>query len=111
MLKGMTVILLSKTQTGTDGFEQPIYSYGTGTEISNVLVGEPTPEERVDELNLSGRKIQYILGIPKGDTHDWEDQIVEFFGKRWRTVGITVEGIEANIPLQWHKKVRVERYE
>lgn len=51
-----------------------------------------------------------MLGIPKGDLHHWEDSTVEFFGQKYKTFGFTIEGIEANIPLAWHKKVRVERY-
>ena len=35
---------------------------------------------------------------------------VEFFGQRFRTYGDVTEGIEAMIPLQWNKKVKVERY-
>ena len=53
--------------------------------------------------------LEYMLGIPKGDTHNWEDTIVEFWGGRYRTFGMTIQGIEANIPTPWHKKVRVER--
>lgn len=67
-----------------------------GTEaVENVLIGEP-----------SGGG--YTLGIPKGDAHDWIDRKIGFFGEIWRTVGTPVQGIETNIPLCWHKKVRVE---
>ena len=61
-------------------------------------------------MNLTGKKAVYTLAIPKGDTHDWEDKEVKFFGKRWRTFGIPLEGIEQLIPLDWNKKVMVERY-
>ena len=40
----------------------------------------------------------------------WHDVTVEFFGQRFRTYGDVTEGIEAMIPLQWNKKVKVERY-
>lgn len=110
MIQGMTITLLEKTQNGTDAFNRPLYVY-TPVSVDNVLVGQPSDDERTSELNLTGRRIEYVLGIPKGDTHDWEDQIVEFFGHRFRTFGIPVQGIEANIPLSWHKKVRCERYE
>lgn len=110
MIQGMTITLLQKTQSGSDPFGQPIYAL-TPVSVDNVLVGQPTDQERADELNLTGRRIEYILGIPKGDEHDWENQLVEFFGHRFRTFGIPVQGIEANIPLSWHKKVRCERYE
>jgi len=110
MIQGMPIKLLTKTQTGVNAFKEPIYTWSTEV-IDDVLVGEPTPEERVDEMNLTGRMIAYTLGIPKGDNHDWENQIVEFFGEKFRTFGIPVRGIEANIPLRWHTKVKCERYE
>lgn len=110
MIQGMTVTLWNKTQTGTDGFGEPIYSWSSKT-VNNVLVGQPTAEERTNELTLTGRMIAYTLGIPQGDTNDWENQIVEFFGHKFLTFGIPEQGIEANIPLSWHKKVKCERYE
>ena len=48
--------------------------------------------------------------IPKGDTHNWEDAEIEFFGERWRSVGMTTQGLEHMIPLEWNKKVLVEAY-
>lgn len=110
MIHGMTVTLWNKTQTGVDGFGQPIYSWTSKT-VDNVLVGHPTAEERINELTLTGRSIEYTLGIPKGNTDDWENQIVEFFGHKYLTFGIPEQGIEANIPMSWHKKVKCARYE
>lgn len=110
MIQGMTVTLWNKTQTGVDGFGNPVYTWESKT-VDNVLVGQPTAEERTNELNLTGRMIEYTLGIPKGNEDEWENQIVEFFGHRFRTFGIPEQGIEANIPLSWHKKVKCERYD
>lgn len=71
---------------------------GSSTEtVSNVLVGEPTSDGK-----------GFTLGIPKGDTHTWYDRKIGFFGRVFRTVGYPEEGIEANIPLCWHKKVHVQ---
>lgn len=111
-INGMTINLLTKRQISTDAFNQPIYAY-TIEEVDDVLVAQPTAQERADELNLSGRMIEFTLGIPKGDTHNWEDQIVEFFGHKFKTFGIPEQGIESNIPekIRWHKKVKCERYE
>lgn len=106
----MTILLWNKTKVDDDPFGEPVYAF-TSEEVANVLVGQPTAQERLDEYNLSGKMIEYTLGIPKGDTHDWNDQIVEFFGEKFKTFGIPEQGIEANIPLQWHKKVKCERYE
>ena len=110
LIKGMTVVLWNKTQTGTDDFNEPVYEW-TSKSVDNVLVGNPTPQELLDEKTLTGRSIDYILGIPKGDTNNWENQIVEFFGHKFLTYGIPEHGIEANVPGPWHKKVKCQRYE
>lgn len=109
MIKGINIDLLVKNQTGKDAFNAPIYAE-EWVEIKNVLIGEPTTEEVTSELNLSGKRIFYVLGIPKGDEHIWEDTRVRILGKEYRTIGYPMEGIEHNIPGPWHKKVRVERY-
>ena len=75
-----------------------------------MLVGEPSAEDIVNEMQLYGKRIAYTLAIPKGDTHDWNDVTVGFFGQKWRTYGGVTQGIEAMIPLTWNKKVKVERY-
>lgn len=110
LIKGMTVTLWTKIQTGTDEFNEPIYEWSSET-VDNVLVGNPTPQELLDEKTLTGRSIDYLLGIPKGDTHSWENQIVEFFGHKFLTYGIPQQGIEANVPGPWHQIVKCQRYE
>lgn len=110
MIKGETVSLHVKTKTGVDQFNKPIYQ-DTIVNVNNVLIGQPTSEDNKDALDLYGKKAKYTLAIPKGDSHKWEDTEVEFFGRKWKTFGIPVEGIESNIPLEWNKKVMVEAYE
>ncbi len=63
--------------------------------ISNVLIGEPR----------DGR--EYTIAVPKGDSNDWADKKVSFYGRQWRTIGLPEEGMEENLPLCWNKKVRV----
>jgi hypothetical protein len=108
-LKGIKVVLHLKTQDGVDGFNRPIY-IDTTKEVDNVLIGEPSTDDITNELNLTGKKLAYTLGIPKGDTNVWTDTVVEFFGDKFRTFGEPTQGIEAMIPLEWNKKVKVERY-
>lgn len=108
-LKGITIKLYEKTQTGVDAFGHPIYREEP-VEVQNVLVAPATSDDIVNRTNLSGDKAVYNLAIPKGDTHIWENTTVEFFGKKWRTVGTPLEGIEELIPLSWNKKVMVEYY-
>lgn len=109
MIKGITVTLIEKTENGVDDFGVPIYTE-TEVEVDDVLIGEPTTEDIVNELTLYDKKLAYVLAIPKGDAHVWTDTDVVFFGQRFRTYGNVTEGIEANIPLRWNKKVKVEKY-
>lgn len=109
-IKGITVTLISKKQIDTDPFGDPIYE-DDEIEVDNVLVSPTSTDDVVNTMNLTGRKAVYTLAIPKGDTNVWENQEVRFFGERWRVFGIPLQGIEELIPLDWNKKVMVERYE
>lgn len=109
-IRGITVTLYDKTQVGTDILNKPIYTE-TAVRVDNVLVAPATHEENLDTIDLYDRGAVYTLAIPKGDTHDWTDKRVSFFGEDWHTFGIPLEGIECDIPLDWNKKVMVERYE
>ncbi len=108
-MRGISITLYDKTQIGIDDFNRPIYEDVPRT-IENVLIGEPTTDQVIDELNLSGKRLAYTLAIPKGDTHEWTDRKVEFFGEVFRTFGKPTQGIDHLIPLDWNKKVKVERY-
>lgn len=110
MIRGIPVTLYERTQTGIDAANRPIYEE-TPVTVDNVLVGAPTSDDVVNEFNLSGKRIAYTLGIPKGDTHDWNGVTVEFRGHKFRTVGVPTQGIDALIPLNWNMKVQVEAYE
>jgi len=110
MIKGIPVVLINKVKTGVDGFNRPTYTEQRTT-VNNVLVSPAESEDVISQLNLTGRKAVYTLGIPKGDTNVWEDQDVEFFGERFHVFTIQTKGIESMIPLEWNGKVMVERYE
>lgn len=109
-IKGISIILVDKLEDGEDPFGNPIFKDVEIT-IDNVLVSPTSSDDIVNQLSLTGKKAVYTLAIPKSDTHDWEDKEVKFYGQRWRTFGIPLEGIEELIPLDWNKKVMVERYE
>lgn len=110
MIKGITVLLIDKVETGKDRFNQPLYKEQK-IKIEDVLVAPSTTDDIVTAKDLTGKKAIYTLAIPKGDCHDWENKEVFFFGERWKTFGFTIQGIDENIPLKWNKKVMVERYE
>lgn len=109
-IKGISVTLVVKEESGKDPFGHPILTE-TEKVIENVLVAPVSSEDVEKTLNLTGRKAVYQLAIPKGDENKWEGQEVKFFGRRWRVIGIPAEGIEELMPLDWNKKVQVEVYE
>lgn len=109
-LRGISIILYTKNKVGEDEFGAPVCEELPEV-VNDVLVGEPEGSDVTDTLNLTGKRLAYTLAIPKGDTHEWRDRKVEFFGRKFRTFGEPVEGIEGMIPLRWNKKVKVERYE
>lgn len=112
MIKGITVQLIKKTEGDPDPIGNPTYRE-TKISVNDVLVGEPSTDDVTDSLQVYGKMLAYTLGIPKGDTNDWIDTEVELpapFEGKYRTFGYPTAGIEANIPLKWNKKVKVERY-
>lgn len=113
MIQGTTVQLMVRTQTGVDGFNRPIYDE-TSVAVENVLVGQPTSEDISTSLDLTGKRVSYVLAIPKGDENDWEDATVVLpapFSGRFHSIGFSTVSIEANTPLSWNRKVMVERCE
>ena len=109
-MKGIPITLHNKVEIGRDAFNKPIYDDAPET-VENILIEPLSDSEVLETLSLTGRKAVYRIGIPKGDKHDWTDKKVSFFGQDFRTIGIPLEGIEEMIPLEWNKKVTVERYE
>ena len=108
-MKGTTVQLVVKTETGTDPFGKPIATEEL-VDVPDVLIGSPTTDDITNTINLYGKKVEYVLGIPKGDTHNWVDAEVQFWGMRFRTIGYPTTGEPENIPLRWGQNVKVEKY-
>lgn len=107
-MRGVTITLYNRTQTGTDEFNRPVYSESAES-VENVLIGEPSTQEVIDELNLTGKRLAYTLGIPKGDTHTWENKRVGFYNEIFEVIGNPTQGIEHLTPTPWNKKVKVTR--
>lgn len=109
-IHGMQITLIDKQVISVDPFGTPVVK-DVEILVDNVLVSPSSTDDVTNQLSLTGKKAVYTLAIPKGDMHDWENKEVIFFGQKWRTVGFATEGIESMIPLEWNKKVMVERYE
>ena len=112
MLKGMTITLVKETITGYDDFNQPIVSTDDVT-IDDCLVGQPTTDDITTTTDLYGKKIAYVIGIPKSCSYGVEyftDAIIKINGRTYKTIGFPQSGILENIPLRWAFNVKVECY-
>lgn len=109
MLSTITVQLAKKTQGAPDPFGMP-----TETEelidVPGCLVGQPSSDDITQTLEMYGKRIAFVVGVPKGDANDWTDTDVIIWGERYHTIGWPETGIQSNIPLKWGKNVKVERY-
>lgn len=121
MIRGTTVTLYERTPKKVDGvpvtdaFHAQIYDE-TPVRVENVLIGEPSSDEITTATDLYGKRILFMLGIPKGDAHDWTDARVSWTMPNGatmtvRTFGFPIAGIEANVPGPWHMKMRCGAYE
>lgn len=109
MIKGETVILIEKIKNGTDAFGAPIFTENE-VEIKDVLIGNPSTDAVINELQLHGKRLIFVLGIPKGDNHNWQDTIVVIRGERFKTYGFPLTQTAANVPGRWNTQVKVEIY-
>lgn len=111
-IKGVPVILHINEVTGKDGFNQDIVT-PTSVTVENVVIGQPSSQDVLNEYNLSGKTISYILAIPAADDHVWENTVVEFYGRKWRTVGIADQYMDGFMgdAFPWNKRIKVEAYE
>ena len=89
-MKGTTIQLVVEKVTGYDPLGHPITEEEL-EDVNDVLVGNPSTDDITNSLQLYGKRIDYVIGIPKGDTHNWT-------------------GIQENIPLRWGQNVKVQRY-
>lgn len=110
LIQGIPIKLYERTRTGTNAFNAPIYEDIPVT-VGNVLVFPSGSDPVVGDIQLHGKRLTYTLCIPKEDTHVWKNRTVEFFGHKWKVVGLPQEWISDLVPLGWNKRVQVERYE
>ena len=108
-MKGTTVQLVVGTVTEYDPMGNLVETEEL-VDIPDVLVGQPSTDDITSSIQLYGKRIDYVLGIPKGDDHDWTDTSVYIWGEKFMTIGYPMTGEQANIPLRWGKNVKVQRY-
>lgn len=109
-MKGESVVLISKTKTGVDPFGNDTYAEEEII-VNDVLIGTPNTDDEAFTTNIEGKKLTFVLGIPKGDTHNWKDTIVKIRGEKYKTYGFPLTQTAENVPGRWNTQVKVERYE
>ena len=112
MIKGIPITLYIETVVDHDPYGADIVEREAVT-IPNVVIGQPSSDVVISELSVSGKHIVYNLAIPADDTHDWDNKIVEFYGRRWRTIGIPTQFMDGFMGdnWAWNKQIKVEAYE
>lgn len=104
----ITVKLYEKVEIGTDDFGVPTYSTFI-EEIDHCLVAIGQHGQMTDNTNIQVALDTFTIAIPKGDTHDWRNSIVEFnlggVDFRCKTYGDYLLGYEDAMPLMWHKQI------
>lgn len=114
-IKGQSVILFEKIQTGKNSLGAPVFEE-VPVQVENVLIGEPSTDDVTSSVSMYGKKVTYVLGIPKNDTHNWKDAKVVFvdgynIAHTVKTFGFPITGIQDNFPpIPWGAKVRCEEY-
>lgn len=109
IIKGQTVVLHETIENGVDAFNRPILSENT-VAVDNVLIEPVSNDAVLSELQISGKHVVYNLHIPKSDNHNWKNAKVEFYGQIWKTFGDCLSYDKNLTPLEWNKKVKVEKY-
>lgn len=107
----VSVTLYEKTPAGKDEFNRERYTE-TPVVIDGVVVGRPDSGDILSEVNLSGKTVSYVLSLPAGDDHDWVNARVDFYGRKWRTIGIPTQFTDGfmGADFPWNKQVKVESF-
>lgn len=111
-IEGISITLYTETVTGYDDFNREIVETKAVT-VDNVVIGQPSSEDITSEINVSGKRAVYNLAIPKDDQNDWTNKVVEFYGKKWRTIGVPTQFMDGYMgeSWPWNKQIKVEEYE
>lgn len=107
-----SVVLHTLTESTEDDFGRTAYTE-TDVDVNGVIVGSPESSDVESAIEVYGKRIAYVIGIPKGDTNTWEDCDVTIRGRKFHTIGIPVQYTAGAMPDWWpcDKKIGVEAYE
>lgn len=108
LMIGMTVSFVKRVQTGTDDFNNPVYSQETIT-IDDCLIAPPTePIDRVESAALDRDVTVVRVHLPKADDRKVHDSEFEYDGETFRVIGKAVTFMNENTPTRWNRYMRAE---
>ena len=113
IVKGLTVTLYEKNELSVDDFGHKTYTENP-VDVSNVFI-QPTSDDAItSNIEIAGSHNSYVLHIPKGDTHRWEDSIVYLpapYNIKVKTYASGMIYRNDLAPLDWNKQIEAEIYE
>lgn len=109
IIKGTTITLHQRVQTGVDGQNNPTYEE-IPVQVKGVLICPVSTDDITGDVQSEGKRAEYELLIPKDCTLSFDGCIVEFYGARWEVFGFPLVWMAENTPGDWNRKVKVERY-
>ena len=105
---GMTLDFKKRVQSGTDGFNNPVYSEET-ISIADCLIAPATePVDRVESAALDRNATVVRIHLPKSDDRDVSNSDLTYDGETFRVIGRPVKFMDANTPTRWNRYMRAE---
>lgn len=108
MIRGRIVTVVSKVQTGTDRFNEPIYSEVLN-DVHNVVIQRGESSD-LDATRPEGARVDFTLHFPKTYTGDLRGAEIVLYGEfsgRYRIVGEPYPYMRENTPTPWYMPVEV----
>lgn len=108
MIKGVDVMVTSRSSTTTDDMGEPVFTYTTTT-VGNVLWHEANTDEMDESNRMFGVTCDLSLDFPKTYTASLEGCTVTVNGEDYRVLGDPKGFMPENCPTPWNRTVKAVR--
>lgn len=108
MIRGRTVTVVTKVQSGTDRFNDPVFAE-TSSDVQNVVIQRGESSD-LDATRPEGARVDFTLHFPKtyaGDLRGAEVILYGEFAGRYKVVGEPYPYMVENTPTPWYMPVEV----
>jgi hypothetical protein len=107
-VRGETVTVITRTQTGTDPGGDAIWTT-TETPVDNVLVANGSQTLSTDSIRPDGIEVACTLYFPRSFSGSLRGGIVKVRGHEYRVLGDPLPYDGGMTPTQWNLVVECER--